>query len=194
MTIKENIIQRDKKDAQMSRTGAENKNKAEYACVIAHTRTRAIEREAPSLRSRSSRLHWQIVQVYGVGGRWSRPQVSSASDALRGPQVTHVCTQGNIVTAPYSYVRFSDFLFGVADAVARSLMRCDQRLSEAYQAYYGHPRCDLNLIRLSLPPPGFGRLCPPARPRGHEPAPSFDTTRVCYTMSQSLVRRFSSAR
>ena len=60
--------------------------------------------------------------------------------------------------------------------LGESLGWSNQRGSKTSQACYGHPRCNLNLIRLFrlyLPLPVFGRLFHFLHPRGHKPTAPF---------------------
>ena len=64
-----------------------------------------------------------------------------------GSQPPRVCTgRHNVYNTVLS--GFSGFSIGAADAASRVSGRSFQHGSETSQASYGHPRCNLNLVRL----------------------------------------------
>ena len=89
--------------------------------------------------------------------------------------VPRICTQRhNIYHTVLS--RFQASLSGQPTPLGESLGRSNQSGSKTSQASYGHPRCNLNLVRLfrfSLPLPMFGRIFLSPHPRGHKPTAPF---------------------
>ena len=83
--------------------------------------------------------------------------------------------KGIAYTTPYSQ-GFQASLSAQPTPLGESLGRSNQRGSKTSQACYGHPRRNLNLVRLfrfSFPLPVFGRLCFFSHPRGYKSTAPF---------------------
>ena len=117
------------------------------------------------------------------------------TDTAPGSQLSRIRTQRrSVYNIVLSELRAS--LPAQSTPLGESLGRCNQSVSRTSRACYGHPRCNVNLVRLfcfSLPFPVFGRLFFFLHPRGHEPtAYSSPLSILCYTIPQDQVRRCSS--
>ena len=95
--------------------------------------------------------------------------IASACDALPGSQLPCIFTRRHNIpsTAPYSVSGSPGF--PIAAYLRGSLGWSNQRGTKTYQVCCGHPRYDLNLIRLFLPFSDTYGIFPVPPRRGHKP-------------------------